>query len=275
MVSTSPLVTIASPPRESPLAFTSGTLSALAAEFRLTFSSPLNSSIAEATIVTDHKARAPTLNSIGAPEECALGGRKPGAIRNRQAFGRVIRRLAQCSFVFLIALQCLSAHADVGCTIVNGRDWSFMFLTPENWASSCAQDKLEVNVALWPETSTWRDAPVVMYINMSRKDGLSLQQFAEDELSRSRAESPSLSVKIARPIPMAKGKQALVWELANDRLGNHELIAFADGGTVYLIIALASHVNGGIDEFRSTFQELVSSLIPVKVDAGQTPDPRK
>lgn len=175
--------------------------------------------------------------------------------------------IAQLVFVVVFGFSSLVAHADNECTIVYGNDWAFMFTTPEKWASAChLEDQAGVSVALWPKNSTWQSAPGVMYINVSRKDGFSLEQFAEDELTGFRTESPGLKVQVSKPIPLKSHDQALVRELANDQYGNHELVAYADAGKVYLIFVLTSRNKETFDRFRSAFKELVTSMSPMKIE---------
>jgi hypothetical protein len=113
---------------------------------------------------------------------------------------------------------------------------------------------------------------------VSEKDNFSLEQFAQDELARFRAESPNLQVVIDEPIQLADKSQALVRKLSGDQYGNHEIIAYADAGNTYLIFVLTSRTQEVFDRLLPSFREFVSSVTPMKIkfeDAKKTPNTRK
>lgn len=181
--------------------------------------------------------------------------------------------IMQLFFAVIFGFLSLAAHADNECTIVYGNDWAFLFTTPEKWSSAChLEGQAGVAVALWPKNSTWKNSPAVMYINVSRKNGFSLEQFTEDELTRFRTESPGLKVQVSEPIPLKNHGQALVRELANDQYGNHELVAYANAGKVYLIFVLTSRNKEAFDQFHSAFKELVTSMSPMKIEFKKAPN---
>lgn len=172
----------------------------------------------------------------------------------------------------ILLLICLlvsvtSRAEDSECTIVYGKNWAFLFATPKNWNVACpVNDPSGVVVALWPEGMPWADAPGVMYVTVSEKDGFSLEQFAEDELARFRKQSPKLQAQVAESILLPNKTQALVRELTGDQYGNHEAIAYVNARTVYLIAVLSSRTEKDLKRFRPAFDEFISSISPMKIE---------
>lgn len=170
-----------------------------------------------------------------------------------------------------------SRAEESGCSIVYGKNWAFLFAAPNNWNVACpVNDPSGVVVALWPEGTPWANAAGVMYVTVSEKDGFSLEQFADDELARFRQQSPALQVHAAEPILLPNKTQALVRELTGDQYGNHETIAYANAGTVYLIAVLTSSTRKEFERLRPAFNEFVSSVSPMKIkfrDVEKAPNP--
>lgn len=180
-------------------------------------------------------------------------------------FQKVILLLA----CFLIAPTVRAEESK--CTIVYGKEWSFFFATPKGWKVECpANDPSGVVVALWPDGTPWADAPGVMYVTVSEKDGFSLEQFAEDELTHFRQQSPKLRVEVSDPIALPNKSRALVRRLTSDQYGNHELVAYADAGTVYLVLVLSARTQQEFDRLRPAFDEFVSSVSPTKIEFRNT-----
>lgn len=176
--------------------------------------------------------------------------------------------------IFLLACFLIAATVraeESKCTIVYGKDWSFFFATPSGWKVECpANDPSGVVVALWPDGTPWADARGVMYVTVSEKDGFSLEQFAEDELTHFRQQSPNLLVEVSDPIALPNKSRALVRKLTRDQYGNHELVAYADAGTVYLILVLSVRTQQEFDRLRPTFGEFVSSVGPMTIEFRNT-----
>ena len=170
-------------------------------------------------------------------------------------------------FLICLLVSITSRAEDSGCAIVYGKNWAFLFAAPNTWKVACpVNDPSGVVVALWPEGTPWANAPGVMYVTVSEKDGFSLEQFADDELARFRKQSPMLQVHVAESILLPNKTQALVRELTGDQYGNHEAVAYANAGTVYLIAVLTSRTQKGFERLRPAFGEFVSSISPMKIE---------
>jgi hypothetical protein len=162
------------------------------------------------------------------------------------------------------------AQAQGKCAIVYGKDWSFLFSAPDHWNVACpVKDQSGVAVALWPDDAPWKNAKAVMYVTVSNKDDLTLEQFSEDELARSRADSPQLSVEKLDPIHFSNSGIALLRALSGDRFGSHELVAYADIGQAYLILVLTSHDQQSVERLRGDFEALVTSIKPMTIQFSE------
>jgi len=179
--------------------------------------------------------------------------------------------------VLLVALILLSTTArseESECAIVYGKNWAFLFSAPKSWKVDCPiQNPSGIVVALWPEGTTFANAPGIMYVTVSQKNSFSLEKFAEDELARFREQSPNLQVELSNSIALPNKSKALVRKLTGDQFGNHELIAYVDGGTVYLILVLSSRTQESFEHLRSAFGEFVSSIQPMNIKFGNAEKP--
>lgn len=183
-------------------------------------------------------------------------------------------------FVFPLLALCfilspLAVRAEDPCAMVYGSNWGLMFATPENMYSACPRGA-DMVVALWPKGFSWKDAPGRIYVTVSNKDGFSLQQFMDKELADFRKNLPNLKVQDAEPIMLPSQKQALVKQLSGDIYGNHELVAYADIGEVYIIAVLTSGKPEIFEELRPAFKNFVASIgiVNVSINGGEVPAPR-
>ncbi|HKN58560.1 MAG TPA: hypothetical protein VJV97_06890 [Gemmatimonadaceae bacterium] len=157
------------------------------------------------------------------------------------------------------------AHAQSGCAIVYGDNWAFLFATPERWVSKCrAERQTGAALALWPNGTTFADAPAVMYVTVSGKDEPSLEAFAAGEQQHFRATAPKAKVSPVEPMAVADGKRALVVRLSGDPGQNHELVAYTQGPTAYFIVVLSARSVKALEEYRPAFQALLQSFAPME-----------
>ncbi len=182
--------------------------------------------------------------------------------------------------IFLIACLLVSATPraeGAECAIVYGKNWAFLFATPNHWKVACPVNHPSgIVIALWPEGTPWANAPGAMYVTVGEKGGFSLEQFAADEVAHFRKQSPKLQVRVAEPIILPNKTKALVHELADDQYGNHEAIAYVNAGKVYLILVLTSRTQKEFERLRPIFGEFVSSVSPMKIkfhDTEKIPNP--
>ncbi len=176
----------------------------------------------------------------------------------------LVPRLATVFASVLVTIVSV-AHAQSGCAIVYGDNWAFLFATPERWVSQCrAERQTGAALALWPDGTTFADAPAVMYVTVNGKEDPSLEAFAAAEQQRFRAIAPKVKVMPAGPMVAANGKRALVVRLSGDLGQNHELVAYTEGPTAYFIVVLSARNPQALEEHRPAFQALLQSFSPMK-----------
>ncbi|PYM30942.1 MAG: hypothetical protein DMD80_01475 [Candidatus Rokuibacteriota bacterium] len=176
----------------------------------------------------------------------------------------LVPRLTTVFASVLVAIVSV-AHAQSGCAIVYGDNWAFLFATPERWVSQCrAERQTGAALALWPDGTTFADAPAVMYVTVNGKEDPSLEAFAAAEQQRFRAIAPKVKVMPAGPMVAANGKRALVVRLSGDLGQNHELVAYTEGPTAYFIVVLSARNPQALEEHRPAFQALLQSFSPMK-----------
>lgn len=197
-----------------------------------------------------------------------------------KSFNHVVTSFQQTKvrwFVFPLLALCfmlspLAARAQDPCVMVYGKNWGFMFATPENMYSACPKG-MDMVVALWPKGSSWQNAVGRIYVTASNKAGFSLQQFMDDELSHFRKDSPNLKVQDVEPIVLRSQNKALVRQLSGDMYGNHELVAYADIGEVYIVAVLTSGKQETFEELRPAFKAFVASIGIVNVSINDSKAP--
>ena len=176
----------------------------------------------------------------------------------------LVPRLTTVFASVLVAIVSV-AHAQSGCAIVYGDNWAFLFATPERWVSQCrAERQTGAALALWPDGTTFADAPAVMYVTVNGKEDPSLEAFAAAEQQRFRAVAPKVKVMPGGPMVAANGKRALVVRLSGDLGQNHELVAYTEGPTAYFIVVLSARNPQALEEHRPAFQALLQSFSPMK-----------
>lgn len=156
------------------------------------------------------------------------------------------------------------------CMIVYGDEWAFGINVPNLWQSACHAEKTHgVPLALWPEGFSWANAMSRMYITVSKKNGMTLKEFADDEIERFKVLSPN--VKVDSLAGIQDSASEIERRLSGDRNGSHELIKYLDGGTVFYILVFSSKTQEEFDKlnrdfeiFASSFQQLDRSKIDIK-----------
>lgn len=159
-----------------------------------------------------------------------------------------------------------SASADTDCGgIVYGKDWAFVFATPDRWTSLCRAEKaIGAALALWPRETTFADAPAVMYVTVSEKNEPTLQEFAADEQQHFRSTALNVTVRAEMPMVVGGGQSALVFHLSGDPGQNHELVSYVEGPTKYFIIAISARSAESLEQYRGAFIALMKSFVPME-----------
>lgn len=178
-----------------------------------------------------------------------------------------------CVLVLGISIAASTADAEGGCSIMYGSDWAFTFATPDHWMSLCGAERaVGAALALWPQGTTFADAPAIMYVSVNEKSGLTLEEFTADEQRRFRADAPQLTIHSERPMVAGGGHRALVYSLSGDPGGNHELVGYVEGPTAFFILVVSSRNAESLERSRSAYHALIKSFVPMTAKMG-TPGP--
>lgn len=166
-------------------------------------------------------------------------------------------------FLFVLGVAISRAHAD-GCGIVFGSDWAFSFSTPSRWVSQCRADRpAGAALTLWPQGTTFTDAPALISVTVKDKSPRSLALFAGDDQQRLRTSKPNLAVRFEPGMTVGGSAAALVFRVADDR--SHELIAYLEGPTRFFVVVMSARSAESLQQYRSGFQALLNSFVPMKV----------
>lgn len=168
--------------------------------------------------------------------------------------------------VLALLLACAApARSEPTCTLIYGKTWAFVMDAPAGWLSRCRAERLMgAAVALWPEDSTFADAPAVMYITVSTRTDPTLEAFAAGEQARFRASAPEVRFVAIEPAPIVGGRQALLFGASGDPGRNEERIAYVEGPTAYFILVASARTAQDLERSRAAFDALLESFVPME-----------
>jgi hypothetical protein len=182
-----------------------------------------------------------------------------------------VTRVHECRLIAAAALLLACAipasrrlNADAGCGIVFGGDWAFAFSTPARWVSQCHAEKaVGAALALWPQGTTFAQAPAVMSVTVNEKHRQSLALFAAGDQQRRRSDTPNVTVRFEPGMSVGGRTGALVFRASGDR--THEFIAYVEGPTRFFVVAVSARHARSLDESKGALQSLLNSFVPMKV----------
>ena len=152
--------------------------------------------------------------------------------------------------------------SDIDACLHQGENWSVLVSAPDRWVVECrGVDSDDVDVALYPEYSTWAESPFVMYLkSFAISPGESFEQFVTNAGARFKAGQPTVSITDAPALVTLDKKRVVVREFTGDQWGNHEAVGYIDGGAVHLIVVMSSRSEEVFKESRGSFDAFVSEL---------------
>jgi hypothetical protein len=169
---------------------------------------------------------------------------------------RMTLRLALLTLSLAVA-AISSAEGETG--MVYGDSHAFFVTAPPGWVLD-NQSGLRngVHAAFYPEGSSWRDSPAVMYVNgVGRSSGETLDSFIADDIQTFRDRSPQIQVKEGSPIKTKDGRIALVRYFSGDQSGNHEAVAYIAEKKAFIVLALSARTQDAFQRSLQSFEELV------------------
>jgi hypothetical protein len=147
--------------------------------------------------------------------------------------------------------------------IIYGKNHSFMLTAPEGWIiDNKSGIPNGLHAVFYPKGSSWSKATAMMYANTASKKvagNETIGKVIEYDISQFKKKSPDLAVKDAEPLPISKGKKAIIKYFSGDNFNNHEAIAYIDENKVVVIIVLSSRSKEEFENSLPAFKELLNS----------------
>src|SRR5258708_39927935 len=149
--------------------------------------------------------------------------------------------LSLALLIFSLAVAAVSA-AEGETGIVYGDSHAFFVTAPPGWVLDNQSGlRNSVHAAFYPEGSSWRDSPAVMYANsVTRSSGNTLDSFIADDIQTFRGRAPQIQVKEGAPIKTKDGRIALVRYFSGDQSGNHEAVPYIAEKKTIIVLPLSS-----------------------------------
>jgi|ERR1700722_8720635 len=169
--------------------------------------------------------------------------------------------------IFSLALATASAAEDQT-GVLYGDSHACFVTAPSGWVLDNRSGlRNRVHAAFYPEGSSWRDSPAVMYANgVGRSSGETLDSFIADDIQTFRDRSPQIQVKEGPPIKTQDGRIALVRYFSGDQSGNHEAVAYIAEKRAIIVLALTARTQDSYQRSLQSFAELVRNYTFISDD---------
>ena len=175
--------------------------------------------------------------------------------------------LSLALLTFSLALATTTAAEDQT-GIVYGDSHAFFVTAPPGWVLDNQSGlRNEVHAAFYPQGSSWRDSPAVMYANgVTRSSGETLDSFIADDIQTFRERSPQIQIKEGSPIKTKDGRIAVVRYFSGDQSGNHEAVAYIAEKRAIIVLALTARTQDAFQRSLQPFEELVRNYTFISDD---------
>jgi hypothetical protein len=164
----------------------------------------------------------------------------------------------------LPAARAIEVDGGEGC-MPYGKDWSFAVTVPEGWVGECSAEETHgVTVALWPEGAKWPEAPGLLYVTTTRRNGRPLSEVMSADQAEYLRHAPGGSVTPDAPVALARLKLSVpVVRTEAAANGRAELIAYGETPNVVVLMVLTAENAAALDSRREDFVRFVRSFLPV------------
>lgn len=147
--------------------------------------------------------------------------------------------------------------------IVYGGELAVAVIAPEGWVldnkSGVSQG---THAVLYPEGSSWKDAPEVMYVNTGQiEPGGSIDTVIAEDVDKFKKKFPRANIEMLAPITTKSGAQAQVRAFSEGDYLNYEAVAYARLGNDVALYVLTCRDKSGYDRTISLFRDMVSSSV--------------
>jgi hypothetical protein len=182
-----------------------------------------------------------------------------------KAPARMTLRLALLTLTVALAIAG-AAEAQTG--IVYGDSHAFFVTAPDGWVLDNRSGLANgVHAGFYPQGSSWRDSPAVMYANgVGRSSGETLDSFIADDIQTFRGRSPQIQVKEGPPIKTKDGRVALMRYFSGDQSGNYEAVAYIAEKKAIIVLALSARSQDAYQRSLQSFDELVRNYTFISDD---------
>jgi len=164
-------------------------------------------------------------------------------------------------FLVVAAAPTFSQESDDG-TVFPGRLHSFVLKEPAGWImDSRTARSQDLEVVLYQKGSSWKDAVVVMYARVIRKD--EIQDTVEKVIANDVGDFLKLNkeskVSDSTPLQTRYQKEGISKEFYDAANKNYEVVTFIDEAKVVVILALSSRNKSEYEKALPAFKSLVAS----------------
>lgn len=159
--------------------------------------------------------------------------------------------------------QAIELDGGEGC-MPYGKDWSFAVTLPEGWLGECSAEQTHgVTVAAWPAGATWPNAPALLYVTTTRREGRSLDEVMAADREEYRRHAPDGLITADSPVPLALIKSSLpVVRTQDGHSGRTELVAYGETPQVVVLMVLTADSPAALDAQRDAFVQFVRTFLP-------------
>jgi hypothetical protein len=170
-------------------------------------------------------------------------------------------------FSFLSFLLILSASTNAQDStqtgLLYGHNNAYYLTAPGGWIMDTESGKEDgLTAVFYPKGSTWADAETVMYTTFTNFDTTkneTISDIIRHDSINFKANSPQLSIKKQKAIPISKTKKALLYSFTGDANGNSEEVAYIPEKKGVVMIIISSRNKNGCINHHKSYESLVRS----------------
>lgn len=169
----------------------------------------------------------------------------------------------------ICALLCLlSFHAQAGDgMLVYGKDTAFLLNPPKTWVvDTHVGVEQGINAALYPKGDTWQNAPSVMYVRVSKKNGRRLDQFVADDEKQFQSDCPGIRIQNGTPAFKTEHPTMLrKFDCRDARAPNAEWVAYIDAKKSFIVFVASSRSEDDLAKIQPAYEQVLRDLITMDV----------
>jgi hypothetical protein len=164
-------------------------------------------------------------------------------------------------FLAVAPATTFSQESDDG-TVFPGRSHSFVLKEPAGWIMNSQTAKSQgLEVVLYREGSSWKDAVVVMYARVIHKDETqdTVEKVIANDVTDFLKLNKESKVSESTPLQTHNKKEAMSKVFYDAANKNYEIVTFIDEAKVVVILAMSSRNKSEYEKALPAFTSLVAS----------------